>query len=245
MNSINADWTFDEREQLLNDYVDGLLSGAALAEFEHRLTKDEELRADVAALRHLLSETATLPVAIDPPSHLWEGIEARLEARRTSGNVARFPTRRPPFWTGLSAFAAAAAVTLVAGVAYLNQTPVEPPAVAPRVAEVPEPQPADTEPTPEAMLVEEWRMAQQKADEAYDTARAGLLDALAARPEQLSPEAELALRETQAVIDNAVHELNLALADDPQNPALLHMLMATREKELNLLEQLVSSPQGL
>jgi hypothetical protein len=72
-----------------------------------------------------------------------------------------------------------------------------------------------------------------------------MLDALAKRKESLSPETEAALRETLAVIDNSVHELNLALADDPENPALLHMMVATRDKELNLLEQLVSAPDGV
>ncbi len=53
------------------------------------------------------------------------------------------------------------------------------------------------------------------------------------------------LRDNMAVIDAAINEINVALADDPENPVLLHMLVATRDKELNLLEELVSGPQGL
>ena len=88
-------------------------------------------------------------------------------------------------------------------------------------------------------------VAQQHVDEAYTKARAELLDALAQREGQLSPKTKVALRDTMAVIDNALNELNVALADDPENPALLHMLVATRDKELNVLEQIVTGPEGL
>ncbi|MFM1919109.1 MAG: hypothetical protein RLZZ303_743 [Candidatus Hydrogenedentota bacterium] len=231
--------TIDERDAMLNDYVDGLLRGEALDAFERELEMDPSLRQEAHALRELLHEAAKLPASIEPERDLWKGIEERIAHRGGPGGVTPFPRRRAPFWAGLSTLAAAAAVTLVAGLSYWNQKPQ--PESLPTVAVAIEATPS----TEGEGLMAEWKLAQEKADEAYRQARAGLLDALEARRDSLPPETEAVLRETMAVVDNAVNELTVALADDPQNPALLNMLVATREKELNVLEQIVSGPQGL
>lgn len=231
--------TIDERDAMLNDYVDGLLRGEALEAFEREMEMDPALRQEVHALRELLHEAATLPASIEPSRDLWQGIEERITRRGGTGGVTPFPRGRAPFWGGLSALAAAAAVTLVAGLSYWNQAPSPEP--VPAVAVAIEPPPS----TEAERLMAEWKLAQEKADEAYRQARAGLLDALEARRDSIPPETDAALRETMAIVDNAVNELTVALADDPQNPALLNMLVATREKELNVLEQIVSGPQGL
>lgn len=235
----------EERELLMNDYVDGLLDTESRVDFERQMAMDPDLAEEVALLRRLLQQAATAPASIEPPRDLWQGIEARVAGKGARGSVVNFPAHKRSFWGGLSGLAAAAAVATVAGVAYWNQaqpTVESPVAVVAEQAppEVIEPAAAEGE-----SLVHEWKMAQEKADAAYRDAREGLMDALAQRGESLSPETEAALRDTMAVIDNAVNEITLALADDPQNPALLRMLVATREKELNLLEKIASGPMGL
>jgi hypothetical protein len=229
----------EDRDLLINDYLDGLLAGEQLRTFERELESDSELREEVAALRELLDQAANLPVGIEPPSDLWRNIESRIEQAERPGNIVRFARRHTAVWGQVRAFAVAASLVLVGGLTYWNYAQPVPRIVANAPAPVEAVAPAQTP------AVAAWKQAQQEADAAYATARAGMLDALAKRKESLSPETEAALRETLAVIDNSVHELNLALADDPENPALLHMMVATRDKELNLLEQLVSAPDGV
>ena len=231
----------EDRDLLINDYLDGLLAGEQLRTFESELESDSELREEVAALRELLDQAANLPVGIEPPNDLWRNIESRIEQAERPGNIVRFTRRHTAVWGQVRAFAVAASLVLVGGLTYWNYA--QP--VATIVATAPPATPAVAAAPPQDPAVAAWKLAQQEADAAYAKARAGMLDALAKRKESLSPETEAALRETLAVIDNSVHELNLALADDPENPALLHMMVATRDKELNLLEQLVSAPDGV
>src|SRR5690606_26116374 len=83
----NDDALFEERDFQINEYVDGLLSGEALASFERQLEADADRRAEVAAIQQLLNDTAALPAGIKPPGELWGGIESRLTPRA----VVRFP----------------------------------------------------------------------------------------------------------------------------------------------------------
>lgn len=221
----------EERESLINDYVDGLLDGPQREAFEAALATDRELQSEVAELRRLLNLASTLPASIAPPPGLWKDIESRI-TDSTRPNVVRFQRRHAVNWRRFSAFLAAAAITLVAGAGYWTVQRPQPAAVVVTEATA----------APDTTTLS---TAKSKADEAYALARAELLDALAKRRESFSPEIQAALRDNMAVIDAAIHEINLALADDPENPALLHMLVATRDKELNLIEELVSGPQGL
>lgn len=221
----------EDRDWLINDYVDGALDPAQREEFERELARDPVLRAEVAELRLLLNRAATLPASIEPPAAMWAGIEERIQQGART-NVVRFQRKHTALWWRMGGYAAAAALAAMTGLGYwAYQRPAETVQVATPVS------------TPEA--VAPIAPARSKADEAYTLARAELLDALAQRREAFSPEMKTVLRDNMAVIDAAINEINVALADDPENPVLLHMLVATRDKELNLLEELVSGPQGL
>jgi hypothetical protein len=227
----------DRDFEMLNDYLDGALTLEERRECERMLESDAELRAELEALKGLQQAAATLPAAIAPPRELWDGIEERLVARR-KGNVIRFGRKPLPRRSPLVGLAAAAALAGVLGLSVWNAqwqttgTPEQRAAIEAPAA-------------PHSPAVEAWRQAQNDADLAYEHARAELLDALAQRRESLSPELKAILRDNMAVIENAVHEINVALADDPENPSLRHILAATREKELTLLEQIVSVPDAL
>ena len=84
-----------------------------------------------------------------------------------------------------------------------------------------------------------------KAEADYLRTRAQLLAAIEARGERLSPGTVQAVQANLRVIDDAVQEIRAAIEDDPNNPRLVRMLMATRKKELDLLVQVVRTPQQI
>ena len=64
----------------LADYALGMLEPTETAAVEALLTRSEEARTELRSLRaSLVRLTEALPPA-EPPAHVWEGLEARLEA---------------------------------------------------------------------------------------------------------------------------------------------------------------------
>lgn len=230
----------EQQELRLNDYLDGLLPPREREAFVAEMESDPALRAAVDVARRIARQVQALPSSVAPSRDLWVGIEGRLGPRAGRGNIVRFGRAALPGRAVWPMLASAAALLLVAGSSFVNLRQVPQPRELAETQEV-----AAPVPLPHSPEVEAWKQAQSEADAAYEQARAGLLDALAKRKEELSPETRAVLRDNMAVIDNAVYEINLALADDPENPGLRHMLAQTREKELTLLEQLVAAPRGL
>lgn len=100
----------DEAREGLQDYVDGI----ATAEVEAHLAGCGSCRGEVERLRALKTRLASLPDAIEPPTQLWDGIEAALQARGTT--TAPFAERARawrPTWAAARWVAAAAAVVVV------------------------------------------------------------------------------------------------------------------------------------
>lgn len=99
----------DQARPMLSDYLEG--SPVRRAELEAHLAGCVACAAELAALRRVDDLLAAAPWA-EPPSGLWEGVEARLEERSA---------RRPRLvWAG--AFAAAA---LLLAVLWPRPTPPE------------------------------------------------------------------------------------------------------------------------
>lgn len=63
---------------LLNDSLDGTLSPGQQSSVELHLKGCPECRQEWVALRSVLVRASALPVSIDPPRDLWEGIDSRL-----------------------------------------------------------------------------------------------------------------------------------------------------------------------
>lgn len=210
------DHDFDTR---LNDYLDGLLSAEEAARFEAELARDADAAAELDALRGLMAETAALPRAIEPERDGWAAIEARLAPRRSNVFRARF---------GLWGLALAAAAVAVFGVWTMNRLPE---AVLSPEAPVP------------AMTA--WHEQYGDAERSYQNARTGLVEALAAREVEMHPDTRAVLDENLDIIDGAMKEIMAAIESDPENPVLVRKLMATREKELNLLETMLYVPAGV
>lgn len=82
-------------------FRDGELSDA---ELEARLTGDAQAQAEVARLRGIRSELASLP-PVTPPPEVWQAIQERTSHRRAAGGAW---LQRYPLATAASVFLAAA-----------------------------------------------------------------------------------------------------------------------------------------
>ncbi len=221
MNTPNWDY-------LLNDYVDGKLDAAAAHALEAELGRNPELQAEESALRALLLSVKSLPLDLAPPTDLWAGIESRVKNTST----AQFPRQEgrgwgDSIWMRLGAIAAAALVTLGGLHLFLN----------PRTDKL-----VDRVIPPTQAMAEMLSREVADSEEEYVQSKALLMNALEEQREHLNPETLALIEENLKVIDDAVEEIRVAIQDDPENPRLVKMLVATREKELNFLEEMVRVP---
>jgi hypothetical protein len=73
----------------------------------------------------------------------------------------------------------------------------------------------------------------------YVRATEALLQALEARRAGLPPETVKALEDNLRAIDKALADIRLALAQDPEDTGLVHMLVSTHRKKVDTLERVL------
>ncbi len=207
----------------LNDYADGALAADEAREVESHLEACAVCRAELEAIRTLLSAAARLPRSIEPPRDLWPEIDRLLEAERGD---ARTPTklRGRTLWSARYPLAAAA-VLLIAASSLITALLVG----GGR---------SETEPGPfasraEVSLVDEWRAAEAE----YLRATLELAESLEALKDELSPETVESIERNLQIIDNAIRETRAAFTLDPNNRELMATLSANYEKKLQVLRQ--------
>jgi len=216
--------TCQEFDGLLDDFVDGALLPAAASEVEAHLASCSLCRERERRLRQVLAHAAALPRSVAPPRDLWPGIAGQLERQRS--------------WSwhsvGFHPVALAAAATVLIGLVaalWSERAParvrtVEIPAASPRAAFV-----AATPGVSDPVLA--------AAVEEYEAAANTLLEALQQRRARLQPEALAAVQANLEVIDRALAEVRRALVQDPSNPELSRMLVATHRKKVDVLSRVV------
>ncbi|MBU1698811.1 MAG: zf-HC2 domain-containing protein [Candidatus Eisenbacteria bacterium] len=108
-------------QELLHDYIDGILSEPQKIDIELHIQECEICRSDADQIRDLIKQAAALPKSIEPKRDLWPGIAARTqvasEARVTTGPLQRFILMARSwrgFWTPVIATAAAAVLLIIA-----------------------------------------------------------------------------------------------------------------------------------
>ncbi len=201
-------------EGRLNDYVEGVLSAAAVVEVETHLAQCDSCRAAVNRLRMLQSHVEAAPRTIQPPRDLWPEIARRLDGPRIA---ARAPAR--PSWQLLAAAAllvvvATAAVTVAlvrdgAGRGQGGMLAVSPP-VGP-----------------------DWHMVEVE----YARAITELEEGLQVARERLTPETVELVERNLRVIDEAIAEARAALVADPASEEVWKALSRRYEDRLDLLQQ--------
>ena len=210
----------------LDDFVDGALPESERAAVARHRDGCPACRAAEARLALLLARAASLPRGCQPARDLWPSIAARIEARNVVqgafGGAGRL--RWPQRWALAAAAAALVAVTsLVTGVLVARRTPSPSPSAAAAGAT-----------TASARLTQ--------GVGTYETARAQLLAALAARHGSLSPATLSVVQDNLAIIDAAVREMEQALARDPGNRELPALLVSAYQQEIDLLQRATQLP---
>ncbi|GMU91837.1 MAG: hypothetical protein AMXMBFR4_08950 [Candidatus Hydrogenedentota bacterium] len=217
-----------EREERINDYVDGLLPPAERIVFETELEQDPALRTEVEELRSLIARASNLPKEIAPRRDLWVDIAPRLGARPAEPKLT--PWRA---WGDLAkglAAAAAAALIFVAGMWYAgidrsSSTPTAVTTTASGANGAVNGAPANG--------IELAAFKQVESD--YAEVRAALHDMFDRVRPNLAPETVRVIDDSLKTIDNAIREIESALQKDPGDPHLLRSLVAVYDQEVGLL----------
>lgn len=122
----------DERDQLIAEYVLGVLSSEERAQVEAWAERDPDAQAAIAAWQsHFACWLDQVPEA-SPPAHVWQAIEARLFPVNGPEQVKRPGVwRNPGFWRWTSA--ALAACLLVSVITLVQPPRPTPPALLARL----------------------------------------------------------------------------------------------------------------
>jgi anti-sigma factor RsiW len=222
---MSMDEHLDER---LSAYVDGALTGEALAAAEAHLAGCAACRDAVQGLRQVVG----LARALDdrPPSRdLWPGIAERITAARGAAVVALKPRRRFVFSIPQLAAAGVVLSLFSAGIA---GTAVH---LAARHGE-----PATAAATPAAGLPQHVAATAGPYDAAIDD----LEGILAARRADLDSSTVRAVEASLRVIDRAIAQARAALLRDPNNPYLNGHLRSTLDRKLDLLRRAAMLPKA-
>jgi anti-sigma factor RsiW len=219
--------TCEETLELLDDYVDGALVGAAFHTVELHLASCASCREEERLLRELLAEAEALPDEVDLPRDLWPGIATRIKEE------GRFKLLRGPWRTPLGL---AAAATLVMGLSFAWWARHPGQEAPTQVAAMPSGRPvqiaAGTLPDD---LVE--------AEREYARATAELMAALDKRRGEIAPETVASVEENLRRIDVALAEVRTALRQDPDSPQLTRLLTSTHRKKLQTLQHVMRLSQ--
>lgn len=209
-------------EMKLNAWIDGELSPDEALVFEAELADNPVLKQEAELLQQLLADAKELPREIQPERNLWQGIAKQIEApaENVHGNNRML-------W--FSSTVAAAAVVLLVISLFYQLMPIDDPGSG----------------VGSGGGISAGSLALREADGQYLKARNELMKSITDRETPLSDTTMAVLDENMAIIDGAVGEIRQAMLEDPNNPRLLDMFMATRSKELALLEDMVRLPEGV
>ena len=214
--------TCTEIQDRLNDYVDGALPEAEFQEMELHLAGCAECRAEERLLRTLLAQAAALSEERLPRRDLWPEIAVRLDG----GALGSALWSRVSTWTGL---AAAAAVVLVLGV--LLKRPGGPGSDPGAGGTAGQGMVKPVAASPETGLID--------AERDYLRATEELMAVIEARRDSLPPATREALTRNLQTIDQALQEIREALAKEPSNAQLNHLLASTHRKKVDVLRRVV------
>ena len=185
--------------------------------------KDDTI--DEAKLRDLMNEVSALPTSIEPPADAWSKIRAEI-TKTDRSDLARIRVWQRP------AFLAAAALLLIAGSSIVTAIAIN--RRASSVAQKAERQIAgapDTNTGPTSLA----QFTVVESD--YLRAVNDLSATLESEQGSLSPETIAKLRASIKIIDAAILEARNALAADPANKTLIHMLAKSYEQKVDLLKR--------
>ena len=207
--------TCERVQQLLDDFVDGLLPEGDRSRLEAHLTGCDSCRRDLAALQALLDNAADLPAEIDPSKDLWSAVKSQIGEERSAPSRFSF-FNRPKY-----ALAAAALFVLVTAGSLL----------LPRMIE-------------RGMGSIEWMMTEwqigQITTAAMERQYLGAIEELSyavAERRAAVPESALAMIDQNLrVLDDAIEESRSALWNNPSDRELQSILSTVYQQKVELLQ---------
>jgi hypothetical protein len=217
-----------EIQKLLNDYVDGELREYEKKEVTVHLLRCPGCRKEEEALRFLSEEALALPKSVEPARDLWPALESRIRRKKLLGMVTGgVPApSKTPVRPGL--VAAAAVLILVLSIAALRhfiREPQAPPAPAAALT------PAEILPARQSVT----DLASAEAE--YLKAVQELTALLNHRKRALSPKTMSVVSQNLKTVDSAIVQIKKALEAEPDNRKFTTLLMATYQKEVDLLQR--------
>ncbi|MBA3259258.1 MAG: zf-HC2 domain-containing protein [Gemmatimonadales bacterium] len=195
----------------LSDYLDGDLPPAERTALEAHLSGCAQCAEDLAGLRRVVTRARALEDRA-PAGDLWQGVAARIGARRAPRRFSFSMPQLAAAGIALAAFSGAAGWVLNTGV------PLEAPVAV--------------TPAPPAMLT-----PARTAAGSYDAAVADLERVLAQGRGRLDTATVRVLEQNLATIDRAIAQAQRAVATDSANLYLNSHLAATMRRKLELLRQ--------
>jgi anti-sigma factor RsiW len=206
--------TEDERQALADD-----LATERRDDVQAHLSACGECRDDVERLRKV---TMRFRSATDDPTsvdELWPSIRARIEAEKivaiSSASTARQRWFRARHAVGLGALAAAAMLTVVL-LRPSHRIAVDSTAAVDDSAAL-------------RLVTDSLR--------SYEDESRVLLNQLELQRAMMRPEAAASIDRDLKVIDQAIGELQLAIRNDPRNPALRSLLASSYRQKVELLKR--------
>lgn len=209
-----------DSDEHLGDYVDGTLTGAAVAAVEQHLAVCERCAAVVEDFSALRAMARALPLEMPPPQ-VWDALSAA-----TGPQQAAAPLRGLRGWQPL---AAAAVVALLATGGWW---------VGVRLAESARPGArADRTPGSDVSFTD---TAHATAEAHYTTTIATLEEMAAAERAALDPVTAGAIDSGITVVDDAIEESRAALTSNPDSDVAQESLFQALRRKVALLQQMLA-----
>jgi hypothetical protein len=207
--------TEDERQALADDAV----PAERRAELETHLASCAQCFDDVARLRSVTMRFREAPDEPAPVEELWPSIRTRIEQEK----VVSLGSATPPARRWIRARHVLALGALAAG-AMLTVVLLRP---SHRIV------------VDSTVVVSDTNAFRLVADsvKSYEDESRILLNRLELQRAMMRPEAAASIDRDLKVIDQAIDELQLAIQNDPRNPALRHLLASSYRQKVELLKR--------
>ena len=213
------------REDQLAPWLRGELDAAEERALLAAARADPAFVEEAEGYRRVIAELRGLPREVTPERDLFPAVAARLRA------AGRRPVR-VPLWA--AALAASLALLLGAGLAWrLGRTPPAGGGAVPGERQAAAPAVASPEPAPGVLAQTAYAATDRELARIHDELRR----AVEARAGALPPATRLLLFENLKVIDRAIQDVEIAIAEQPMNADLARTYISYRRRQIDLLQQ--------
>lgn len=212
--------TCQETNHQLDEYIAGELTPEQKIAIEQHIANCNECSSELMLRRALLARTRALPRELWPQQELWPNILNQINNRKIQPLYPRTQSwvQRWQVWGAAAACLAIIAIVWGIGQFGADQSPnINSPMIGGNTPQL-------------SVAIGE--------NQQYQQVRQRIQQTLHLNKAELSPETVSVIEKNITVIDDAVAEINKALSEDPENPNLKLMLVATQQQAADLLESI-------